>query len=147
MSAYIVDKMCIDRIINYLFWNKDLYCKLKNYRTGYSVSHALKHEGWKEDEDADENKLGKDLFRMNADAVAQRYDEKPDYSSANEYRFADLKPVSIAQAWQSARCLRYQCSEGNVPKRKLFKELNEFADELANKMATERAEAEKAEWG
>jgi len=136
MSAYIVDKLCIDRIINYLFWNRDkMYCKLKNFKTTF-------------EENKDEDALGKKLFEMNADAVAQRYREKkPDYSSADEYKFTDVSGVSIAQAWQSARCLRYQCSEGNVPKRKLFKQLDEFIDELADKMATERAEAEKAEWG
>ena len=44
-------------------------------------------------------------------------------------------------------CLLYQCSEGKVPNRRLYDELNRAAGELAQAIVQDLPEYEKASWG
>lgn len=67
--------------------------------------------------------LGKALWRMNAKALAERYgdDDVTEYEPQIE---AFASPKASPDKWQrvhSARCFRYQCSEGDVPETELFK--------------------------
>src|SRR3990167_7877135 len=64
---------------------------------------------------------GQQLWQMNCDAVNQRYSghvpQEPAY-----YRYLP-KQFSRVVALKGLQCLIYQCSEGDVPKRALYKEL------------------------
>lgn len=106
----------------------------------------------------DPTELGKELWRMNRDAVTQRYPHDSDnegcdleidgyvFVALNE-RFDDFRVIL-----KQMQCLSYQCSEGDVPERELFKRL-EKAEELLVELAggTEALAKspvyQKAPWG
>jgi hypothetical protein len=61
--------------------------------------------------------MGRQLYRLNAEAVRQRYgrnDPIPD-----NYRYSVVFPLPIQQ-YKSLACLVYQCTEGNVPQTALY---------------------------
>lgn len=83
------------------------------------------------------NALGRELWAMNIDAVQQRYqlpefdDEMKEYKAAlASYTYVEPKSVSELQHYKSLCCLTYQCFEGNVPERDLFKRINKLEEEL-----------------
>lgn len=95
------------------------------------------------------NQLGRALWAMNAEALNQRYDmEECDAVGLAEMR--DLAAgyvfsndlTTLAQRAKSARCLIYQCAEGNVPDTPLFKALEALTDRVG-----EPEGYDKAEWG
>jgi hypothetical protein len=82
------------------------------------------------------NGIGRSLWRMNAEALRQRYnldgtEELAEYLGAAEaYVFFPPK-VSAAQLAKSAHCLRYQSCEGNVPETSdTYQELNRIVDAM-----------------
>lgn len=91
------------------------------------------------------NRLGSQLMKLNADAVSQRYREPVDVMTAAKFRYRD-KLYSKHQQLKSLHCLIYQCAEGDVPGRKLFKLLKERANELATEIATATPEYNAGKW-
>lgn len=68
------------------------------------------------------DQIGRQLWAMNAEAIRQRYpsvigtDEERDMTgAAAAYAYRHPRNLTPAQMAKSAHCLRYQCSEGNVP--------------------------------
>jgi hypothetical protein len=75
--------------------------------------------------------LARDLWRMNATALVQRYGDEPEEFEADINEYSAPKPSQdIFQILKSAQCLLYQCSEGNVPEMPLFVELQSAVDAL-----------------
>lgn len=70
--------------------------------------------------------IGTLLYAMNAKAVGQRYNEKNLQELYVHEEFRQPK----TQVLMSAKCLRYQCSEGDVPDQKLYKYLEFFIEAL-----------------
>ena len=74
------------------------------------------------------NEYGRKLWAMNVDALTQRYDldlSEIDgmMEDVNGYTFTEHKDTSGAQLLKSLHCFTYQCSEGDVPERLLFKDM------------------------
>jgi hypothetical protein len=105
--------------------------------------------------------LGQQLLTMNIEAVRQRYDDE---AVANEdaRRYTYNKPVEVPgcspeiAAWKALECLLYQCHEGNVPKRPLFKALQQYAEKLGEQILAKHPrvkslwdlpETKNAPWG
>jgi hypothetical protein len=125
MSSFIVEDKTIHRILSKLYKDKSTeYC----------------------------DEMGKKLLRMNIDATNQRYPEHPyltkkeDNNRIRNYKFIWQKITDI-QALKSLRCYLYQCGEGNIDKRKLYKELKKTSLEWAYNIVNELKEYEEAEWG
>lgn len=137
MSSFIVSHECMNNIINGLFWNHEF----KNmYR------YILEDEGYKRSEDFE--RLAKDLFNLNYDAVDCRYDEKNERESAKSFIWVNPETnLSEFQVLKSMRCLRYQCSEGDIPETKLFKLLCELIDAWKSFVIDMIPEYEAAKWG
>jgi len=116
MSAFIVSEKCMRTIIYNLFWNH-------TFKNSYSI---LSRNGYKNEEDF--NKLAIELFKMNRDAVQQRYNEREDseFIAIPEFLNWDNGTTNKYQCLKSLKCLSYQCSEGNVPETKLYKFLQEI---------------------
>lgn len=125
MSSYIVDDKTINRILS-------KYCKDRPIKA------------------CDE--LGKKMIRMNIEATNQRYPEHPyltekqDKERINNYKFI-YQEVTDLQALKSLRCYLYQCGEGNIDKRKLYKELKKTSLEWSYLIVNELKEYDEAEWG
>lgn len=141
MSSYIVTHVTINRILSFIQRQKQ--------RGG---------AGWSSVPD-DLTKFGQKLLAMNVKAVSQRYPHDKDNSrpglsekaSANQhvesYVFRSIGNITGVQAWKSAHCLEYQCSEGTVPKMKLFKLLNILIANISYTVIDKLPEAVEAEWG
>jgi hypothetical protein len=71
--------------------------------------------------------LGQKLLELNARAVAQRYEEPEEKVVFKGSKF----PVSPIGAVKALHCLRYQCSEGDVPQDPLFKKISRAIEILS----------------
>jgi hypothetical protein len=114
MSAYIVEKETIDRIVTVLRFDRESI-------EADIITHSfpeLDHES---------NVIGQKLWAMNCEAVDQRYDEK---NVIPLYQFEEKQSDKL-ELLQSLRCLLYQCESGDVDKTPLYKALSGYADHKA----------------
>jgi hypothetical protein len=90
-------------------------------------------------------KIGQALYQMNVDALEQRYPGDSD-NVVPVYRY---KPVFInkCDAFKALECLRYQCSEGNVPETELYQEVCSIMISLATSVMAELPAYKSAPWG
>jgi hypothetical protein len=115
--------------------------------------------------------LAGELYNLNVDAFCERYPSEdstlpglagrtryPDISSdgdvpAFEAGQAAFHPGkehtfdSRVAAYKAASCLRYQCSEGDVPEQPLYKALVQFIGDLACETIDETDEYDACPWG
>jgi hypothetical protein len=106
--------------------------------------------------------IGRALFAMNIEAVTQRYPECKDHpeimpgwtgceAMPTTYTFNDnWTPLGRKERiidYKAAKCLRYQCSEGNVPETALYRELEALLAANAEEIVTNLPEYEAASWG
>ncbi len=75
-------------------------------------------------------KVGAKLKNMNIRAVCSRYasDKPSDYSG---YKHISVLPPNQIELYKALCTYLYQCSEGNVPKSKLFKQINQLKSDVA----------------
>lgn len=104
------------------------------------------------------NELGQQLFAMNLEAIHARY---PDTKNGgmmpgpcdtsdifDNYHAADsVFSTPTPAQYKAISCLLYQCSEGKVPERTLFKSLQRFADSMSYQIISSLPEYEAAPWG
>ena len=117
MSAYIVEKKTIDRIVTYL---------------------DRKYHGAE-----NPNQTGQRLWNLNTKAVDQRYDEK---IPVELYKFSP-EPCGKVQLLKSLHCFLYQCSEGNVPESELYRDVDRLSNNLAVEIIDAMPEYQSSEWG
>jgi len=144
MSAYIVDKITMDRVLTAI---QRETLKPNGPQSFGGLPIVLLSQL---------TDLGRALFKMNRDAIEARYGDRDpadmpgpcDLSDIHDnYEFADQSnSTSEAQAAMSVRCLRYQCCEGDVDECELYKALDDLAEELKAR-PVHAAEAQAAEWG
>jgi len=130
MSAYVVEKKTIDRIVT--------FAETKGAEHFWSRYPAI-HEVFA----GDCNKLGQKLLVMNNKAVDARYNEN---NPIELYNYSHT-PASKIQVYKSMQCFLYQCTEGDIPKSKLYKELEELIGDLAADIVYNLPEYGKAQWG
>lgn len=138
MSAYVVDSDTINKIVSFLtFGNNSAYWDHTYLfrELGYKIPYVIE----------DYKRLANDLFEMNVSAVKQRY---PDDTEEYTYQFHTSINVRPAiEIYKAAQCLRYQCSEGNVPGTPLYKALDQFCSNLAEAIISGLPEYKNAPWG
>lgn len=132
MSAYIVEKKTIDRIVTYI--NEKCSADPDYFETRYAAIYAA-YRG-------DPNKLGQNLWTMNVKAVDQRYREN---NPVSLYRY-EYRPADNIQVFKSLRGYLYQCTEGDVPESPLYKDLDRLADTIAREIVINLPAYERAEW-
>ena len=118
-------------------------------QSAVSAMHSPRHSC----EDADV--LGQKLYDMNHKAVQARYPSrgygatvfkwKPSGHLANGNNIPE--DLTTACQWLKAlHCLRYQCSEGDVPEMLLYKALEKTIHQFESHLATIHPEYKQAEW-
>ena len=130
MSAFIVSTETMQRVIAAITDNGSIYDGT------FAGTYLLRNS-------SDLDALGKALFAMNADAVNQRYSEnyvEPPFS------YRPLGIVSKEDRFMAVACLLYQCSEGDVPEREMYRELGRVKNRLANAIAHDAATKVKSPW-
>ena len=136
MSSFIVSDKCIRHIIYNLFWNHDFK----------EQTNILQRNGYNSCEDFD--RLAIELYKMNREAVKQRYDENEDsdYIEIPKTFNWDNDKLNKYQCLKSMQCLHYQCSEGNIPATKLYQFLDELIEAWMSFIIKEIPEYANAEW-
>tara|TARA_R110002110_G_C12885700_1_gene663283 strand:- start:79 stop:492 length:414 start_codon:yes stop_codon:yes gene_type:complete len=92
------------------------------------------------------------LNNLNQSAYNYRYNEgfkEPSYIyNANDYyKSRASNCFNKIDLFKSLQCFIYQCSEGTVVKKKLFKTIDIISNCLASYIISELPEYEKAAWG
>jgi len=128
MSAYLVDKITIDRIISLL--------SMEKFKEEIDIEKFVPKEDI-------ENLFGTMLWKMNVETLEQKYG---DTIKLEPYRFQKVH-VSPIQGLKSIQCFLYQCNEGDVSKKVLFKQLDETSKEIAYEIDSDMPSYDKAEWG
>jgi hypothetical protein len=92
--------------------------------------------------------LGQDLLAMNQDAVRARYGDRGLEGDWGRATYTPARPTALTPItiYANLRCYLYQCSEGDIPQRQLYKELDEFLNELAHAIIMRSAEFSEAGW-
>lgn len=151
MSAFVVDTATMDRAVSAIC-ARGRYGQILSQFNGVFVDTA----------DAPTT-IGRRLFTLNIEAVMQRYPdcendptELPGVegcaSYPETYRFSGrlAKPFaripSLVDGYKALRCLIYQCSEGNVVRSDLYRELESAAGEIAGEIVQMLPDYERAAW-
>jgi len=123
MSAFIVEDKTIHKIVSYLVDG-----------TKHWLTNKQKSE------------LGLEILQMNCKAVNQRYaEEAPNETIITKYTYIYTK-ATLPEVLKAFDCLLYQCSEGTVPKMRLFKKLKKYRQELIERIVRDSDEYKNAEW-
>lgn len=133
MSSFMVSDSTINRLTAYVFDDKS-YLVRRLEKLGLPTTHDT--FAWA-------------LICLNTAALEHRYG-KEDADKATpkdpyEYK-TPKKQASDVQILKSFACFLYQCSEGDVPEKSLYKFLSEVRGKLAEHIVRELPEWDKAEW-
>jgi hypothetical protein len=148
MSAFIVNKNTMTKVVLAILQNTDAFHGAITYRRQI-VDAPLDELQLKAG-----TEIGGRLYAMNETAVGIRYPNavKRNQPGIKAPAFAMTEPDGAhyptpIELFAAIRCLLYQCHEGEVPKRALYKELNAVAGELAQRIVQDLPEYEKTPWG
>lgn len=130
----MVEPLTIDRILSLLYW--------KRFNNSW-FSEQLRRAGYSMENSKGITNLGQAMLDMNMESVNARYNQN---DKAGEYTFSDCLPDQY-QALKSLRCLLYQCAEGTVPQKKLYKALSRIADYMTRDIVEELPQYQRAKWG
>src|SRR6266581_8742679 len=140
MSAFMVEDQTINRVVTWLTREVSTqFSYIGRIARKYDVD--LVSEKWDE-------KLANAMFQLNCDGVNARYGE----GEAEKFRPLNFtfKPEGNTfrvQVLKSLQCWKYQCSEGDVPRTKLYRFFEEVENYLALKIVMDLPEYDKAKWG
>lgn len=135
MSAYIVEDKTINRIVTGIV-------DLMNLREG--VLSRVKHYT-RDLAITSEDEFANELMGMNVDAVRARYpNSEPWHRRMVRYRPERCGPIQLLK---SLDCYLYQCSEGEVPERDLFKKMDGIRNGLTRAIVCGSPEYDQSEWG
>ena len=134
MSAFIVEKTCIDRAVS--LWMTDGHGQSPSGGMPFSCDQA--------------DELGRQMIRLNVSAVDKRYstNEGADWDTYIEaYRYP-LKHVPRIAALKALQCVIYQCSEGNeFTSTNTYKEMRRMEKLALQHIVGQLPEYQKAPWG
>ena len=140
MSAFIVEDTTINRVVTWL--KREVQCSrftLDWLAREYNVD--LTSDNWDE-------KLAQAMFQLNCDGVNARYGEgEAETFRPLHFTYQPEIQYSPVQVLKSLQCWHYQCSEGDVPKTKLYQFFEEVEHHVALKIVMSLPEYDKAKWG
>jgi len=134
MSAFIVEKSCIDRAVS--LWMTDSQGRTPNHGARFSC------------EDADE--LGRKMMWLNVRAVDHRYrtNEGADWETYIDGYSYPLKHVPRIEALKALQCVIYQCSEGEeFEATNTYKEMRRMERLALQHIVDQLPEYQAAAWG
>lgn len=135
MSAFLVEDVTINRIVNWL---------LRELSQSYYLTEELKKLGYEVD---DMERLAKDMFRLNLNSLKQRYGSAEGFRELC-FTYKYTSPVAKIQVLKTLQCWLYQCAEGNVVRKKLFRFFDEAVKMyLMSRVIYELPEYDEAKWG
>lgn len=85
------------------------------------------------------------LAEMNENALRSRYEDADEEMIVTAHEFKSLACSDVG-LYKLLSCYLYQCSEGTIPKSRLFKKISEFQDILATEIISRLPEYAETEW-
>ncbi len=140
MSAYVVDPETIGKIVTYFEYDNG-----SNQVTLGRIYDRMAAAGYYLDVPEHVTRLAADLHAMNVDAVCQRY--VGDRPESYHFQLARVAWPGHLPALKALRCFLYQCAEGDVPNRPLYKTLDEISNIIAWGIISTLPEYKAAAWG
>jgi hypothetical protein len=130
MSAFICSDDTINRILDGIATHQD---RVRDF-IGYALQAGFK----------DNQEVANALRKLNTRAVNQRYRERTKFIApkVNDQRTA----ITKMQFYKSLSCLLYQCGEGDVPSKRLYKELMDMRHRLAHDLLTATPAWDACSW-
>lgn len=141
MSAFIVDDKTINRVVT---WLRNEACKPE----GYTLKEELERLSYNPASYDWESKLAGAMFQLNVEGVNSRYGT----GEAEKFRPLNFKyrieyAFTVVQILKSLQCWLYQCSEGEVPEKELYKFFDEIVEVyLLKKIVYALPQYDQAEW-
>ncbi len=153
MSSFVCDDKTINRITNALFYAVQ--------HGGYNKSLPQPNQDLQNIMGNDPAEFGKTLYKMNVNAVEQRYpdtagnpDNLPGQVTEDGHHLPyTYKATSISMMpgaivlYKAIQSYLYQCYEGDVHKLPLFLALQEYRNAIACHVIEKSPEYNKAPWG
>lgn len=136
MSAFIVEDKTINRVIGWL-----AHPRIRHEHP-YLLEDVLEAAEIEKDAADWPERLGLSMMQMNCDAVDARYDEH----NLVAYQYRQEWATTDVQALKSLGCWLYQCSEGEVPERPLYRAFRELEGRIALYIVHRMDAYEKAVW-
>lgn len=138
MSAYIVDDKTINRIVSAAILHT---LDSLTPAPGFLMLDSQEPDDW--------HALGSAMRDMNVAAVIARYgpsDSLPGPLPLLPYQFRLVTAPGLVQTVKSLACYLYQCSEGDIPERRLYQQLDKWQTELCRHYVTESDAYDRAKW-
>jgi hypothetical protein len=143
MSAYIVEDPTINRILSWL------HCRYAREQIawGTNVSNLFAELGYDLDDSADIERLGQAMFQLNIAGVEERYGagEAAKFRPL-DYQYRPIARCSLIQTIKSIDCWHYQCTEGDVMAKSLYRTFSRLLDLLCGHIVRRSAEYDAAQW-
>ena len=146
MSSFLVGNEAISKIVHAIFWKfgtqtyEPFFCY---WNKNNCISG--KYIKTRDEKLLDETTAGKKLIKMNLDALSQRYSNEN--ARTVNYKYETPIYYTDIQLLKTLKCYLYQCSEGHIENRKLYKDLRRAENILKDKIISELPEFDKAKWG
>lgn len=101
---------------------------------------------------ADPTDIGRQLYRLNYDAIHARYPDTVDHPEnvpgvpveVDGYRWSPRTHYTKCAMYKALRCLKYQCSEGDVPEEPLYEKLVQAIDVLGYEIISDLPDFKRA---
>jgi len=133
MSAYVVEEKTINKIITYLDNDQNMRSYLRHQ---LNIDLDTKDKAFE---------FGKKLMALNIQAVNERYeDNRPVLGNGYQFRYELTDQMG---AYKALQCLIYQCSEGDVPKTKLYEILENISHYMASSIISNLKVYNDRPWG
>lgn len=132
MSAFVISHQAMDRCVGAILYKEKPYGSPLGTFCGQAV------ESW------DPSQLGRMLYGLNTQAVAQRYNEAP--ADMSSYCFNPNNVGSLEAGIKALESLLYQCSEGDIFETSGYKELERALGLLCLSVVRSSPAYEKAPW-
>jgi hypothetical protein len=130
MSSFVVSDETINNVVTYVFKYGAMRPPACNKIIDFTKSFN------------DPDRLGREMLRMNVTAVNQCYGKEV---RPKKYFFIYSK-ASVFKVLKSLQCYLYQCGEGRVPRRKLYRLLSELEVQITSLIIEDLKEYQEAKW-
>ena len=154
MSAFVIDTTAMHSVIRGVFGRSRCGQIVPQFDGAYTAAGDRRS--------VEPSDIGRKLFALNVEAVMQRYPdcrENPNdlpgphdvHLLADSYQAPPnlarpMDRAGMVASYKAVRSLLYQCSEGDVPDRPLFSELQRAAGEIAGEIVRSLPDYDKAPW-
>jgi len=144
MSAFLIDDTNINRFLGFCYW-----C---NHPFKSELISVLNDAGLFINTEKEQTESGLKMLKMNIQALRYRYKDYKQFfktsEAVKEYKFFEVEKEdkNIFQVLKSLQCYLYQCTEGNIPNKKLYKKLRLIELKLMSWIIDEMPEYKNSKW-